>query len=42
MAIAIDDYQHLGSRITLKSTKDLAHLLSIGECTLHGELNRLC
>ena len=42
MAIPSDDLQHLDSRITLKSTKVLVHLLSVGECTLQGESNRLC
>ena len=41
VAILIDDLEHLGSRITLKSTKVLVHVLSIGKSTLQGESNRL-
>ena len=41
VAIPIDDLEHLGSRITLKSTKVLVHVLSVGKSTLQGELNRL-
>ena len=41
VAIPIDDLEHLGSRITLKSTKVLVHILSVGKSTLQGELNRL-
>ena len=41
VAIPIDDLEHLGSRITLKSTKVLVHVLSIGKSTLQGKLNRL-
>ena len=41
VAIPIDDLEHLGSRITLKSTKVLVHVLSVGKSTLQGELSRL-
>ena len=41
VAIPIDDLEHLGSRITLNSTKVLVHVLSVGKSTLQGELNRL-
>ena len=41
VAIPIDDLEHLGSRITLKSTKVLVHVLSVRKSTLQGELNRL-
>ena len=41
MAIPIDDLEHLGSRITLQSTKVLVHVISIRKSTLQGELNRL-
>ena len=41
VAIRINDLEHLGSRITLKSTKVLAHVLSVGKSTLQGELNCL-
>ena len=41
VAIPIDDLEHLGSRVTLKSTKVLVHALSVGKSTLQGELNRL-
>ena len=41
VAIPIDDLEHLDSRITLKSTKVLVHVLSVGKSTLQGELNRL-
>ena len=41
VAIPIDDLEHLGSRITLKLTKVLVHVLSVGKSTLQGELNRL-
>ena len=41
VAIPIDDLEHLGSRITLKSTKVLVHVLSVGKSTLQGESNRL-
>ena len=41
VAIPIDDLEHLGSRITLKSTKVLVHVLSVGKRTLQGESNRL-
>ena len=41
VAIPIDDLEHLGSRITLKSTKVLVHVLSVRKSTLKGELNRL-
>ena len=34
VAIPIDDLVHLGSRITLKSTKVLVHVLSVGKSTL--------
>ena len=34
VAIPIDDLEHLGSRITLKSTKVLVHVLSVGKSTL--------
>ena len=39
VAIPIDDLEHLGSRITLKSTKVLVHILSVGKSTLQGESN---
>ena len=39
VAIPIDDLEHLGSRITLKSTKVL--VLSVRKSTLQGESNRL-
>ena len=39
--IPIDDLEHLGSRITLKSTKVLVHVLSVRKSTLQGESNRL-
>ena len=41
VAIPIDDLEHLGSRITLKSTKALVHVLFVGKSTLPGESNRL-
>ena len=41
VAIPIDDLEHLGSRITLKSTKVLVHVPSVGKSTLQGESNRL-
>ena len=41
VALPIDDLEHLGSRITLKSTKVLVHVLSVGKGTPQGELNRL-
>ena len=41
VAMPIDDLEHLGSRITLKSTKVLVHVLSVRKSTLQGELNRL-
>ena len=41
MAIPIDDLEHLGSRITVKSTKVLVHVLFVGKSTLQGESNRL-
>ena len=41
VAIPIDDLEHLGLRITLKSTKVLVHVLSVVKSNLHGELNRL-
>ena len=41
VAIPIDDLEHLGSRITLKSTKVLVHVLSVGKSTLQGESNHL-
>ena len=41
VAIPIDDLEHLGSRITLKSTKVLVHVLSVRKSTLQGESNRL-
>ena len=40
-AIPIDDLEHLGSKITLKSTKVLVHVLSVRKSTLQGESNRL-
>ena len=39
VAIPIDDFEHLGSRITLKSTKVLVHILSVRKSTLQGESN---
>ena len=39
LAIPIDDLEHLGSRITLKSTKVLVHILFVGKSTLQGESN---
>ena len=41
VAIPIDDLVHLGSRITLKSTKVLVHILSFGKSSLQGESNCL-
>ena len=41
VAIPIDDLEHLGSRITLKSTKVLVHVLYVRKSTLQGESNRL-
>ena len=41
VAIPIDDLEHLGSRITFKSTKVLVHVLSVGKSTLQAELNHL-
>ena len=41
VAIPIDDLKHLGSRITLKLTKVLVHVLSVRKSTLQGESNRL-
>ena len=41
VAIPIDDLEHLGLRITLKSTKVLVHILSVGKSTLQGESNCL-
>ena len=41
VAIPIDDLEHLGSRITLKSTKVLVHVLSVRKSTLQGESNCL-
>ena len=41
VAIPIDDLEHLGSRITLKSTKVLVHVLSVRKSTLQRESNRL-
>ena len=39
MAIPINDLEHLGSRITLKSTKVLVHILCVRKSTLQGESN---
>ena len=41
VAIPIDDLEHLGLRITLKSTKVLVHVLSVGKSTVQGESNHL-
>ena len=41
VAIPIDDLEHLGSRITLKSTKVLVHVLSVGKSTLQRKSNCL-
>ena len=41
VAIPIDDLEQLGSRITLKSTKVLVHILYVGKSTLQGESNCL-
>ena len=37
VAIPIDDLEHLGLTITLKLTKVLVHVLSVGKSTLQGE-----
>ena len=39
LAIPIDDLERLGSKITLKSTKVLVHILSDKKSTLQGESN---
>ena len=41
VAIPIHDLKHLGSRITLKSTKVLVHVQSVHKSTLRGESGRL-
>ena len=38
----INDLEGVCSRISLKSTEMLMHVLPVGESALQGELNQLC
>ena len=40
--ISVDDLEAVGSRVCLKTTEVLMHILAIGESALQSKLNRFC